>query len=114
MLSFRIIFLAAVVALGGCSQAPLVTVRNNSGVTLSNVVVSAAGFSNRIASIAPGGQRRLALQARGEFDLRFTCDAAGLRIDSGGHPFGSDGGYKIVATVRTNLEVVLFADYSGY
>src|SRR3989442_1138624 len=63
------------------------------------VVIDASGGHRRRAWVGrllqwhseyrTGRQRRLTLQARGQFDLRFTCDAAGQRVDSGGRPFGS-------------------------
>jgi hypothetical protein len=40
----------------GCSRHPQVTVHNNSGVTITNVVISGQGFSEKLGDIVPGGR----------------------------------------------------------
>lgn len=59
MLIYRIIILAWVVALAGCSPSPVVTITNHSPVALTNVVVSGSGFSERIERIAAGAETEL-------------------------------------------------------
>src|SRR5437773_2625639 len=42
-----VILLTTVVTLAGCSRAPVITIANLSPVTLSNLVISGSGFSDR-------------------------------------------------------------------
>ena len=51
MQCYRILMLAWVVALAGCSPSPVVTITNHSPAALNNGVVSGSGFSERIESI---------------------------------------------------------------
>lgn len=102
----RIIILAAIVALVGCSRAPVVTITNHSAVTLSNVVVSGSGFSNRIGSIAAGAEHRLTVRPSGESGVRIAFDAGSQHVDSGQQGYiEASGGYRVAATVSTNLSV---------
>src|SRR5438105_4465473 len=70
----------AVVALVGCSRAPVVTITNRSTNVLANVIVSGSGFSNRIESIGAGAESRLTVRPRGESGLRIAFDACGQRV----------------------------------
>ncbi len=110
----RIIFFAAVVVLAGCSRAPVVTITNHSTVTLSNVVVSGSGFSERIGSIAAGAEHRLTVHPSGESGLRVEFDAAGQHIDGGQQGYFESGGYRVTATVSTNLSVSVSSDLGSY
>ena len=73
--------IAAALALGGCSRAPVVTLTNDSTATASNVVVSGPGFSESVGNIAPGAEHKLTVHpsARGGFRLEF--DADGRHVD---------------------------------
>jgi len=111
----RIIILAAIVALAGCSRAPVVAITNRSSVTLSNVVVSGSGFSERIDSIAAGGVHRITIHPRGESGMRVAFDAGTQHEDSGERGyFEAGGGYRVSATVSTNLSVSVSSDLRSY
>jgi hypothetical protein len=111
----RIIVIAALVALEGCSRAPVVTIANRSTVTLSNIVISGSGFSNRIDRIAGGGEHRLTVHPRGESGVRLAFDAGGQHVDSGEQGyFEASGGYRVIVTVNTNLSVSVSSDLSSY
>ena len=90
MQCYRILMLAWVVALAGCSPSPVVTITNHSPVALNNVVVSGSGFSERIESIAAGAEHRVTARPRGESGLR------------------------VAVTVQSDLKVSVSSDLGGY
>ncbi|HNQ88910.1 MAG TPA: hypothetical protein PKM73_09875 [Verrucomicrobiota bacterium] len=107
----RIVLLAVLAAAAGCSRAPVITVRNLSSQALSNVVVSGSGFTNRIGSIAAGGEHRLAVRPSGDSSLRLVFDAGTQHVDSGSQGyFEAGGGYRVTATVDTNLSVSIASE----
>ena len=96
----------------GCSRAPLVTIENHSAFTLSNVVVSGSGFTQPVGSIVPGSEHKLSVHPTGESGLRVAFDSEGRHIDSGEQGyFEGDGGYRVTATVGTNLSVSITSDF---
>lgn len=102
-----IAIIVASMALGaGCSSAPVITVRNESPITISNVVVSGSGFTHHIGSIPPKSQRRLAVRPSGESGVRLTFEAGTKRIDSGSQGYvEARGRYRITVTVDPNFRV---------
>jgi hypothetical protein len=97
---------AALVLAAGCSRAPVITIKNQSSLTISNIVVSGSGFTNRIAAIPAGSQHRLTVRPSGDSGLWLVFDAGTQHIDSGSQGyFEAGGGYRITATVGTNLSV---------
>ena len=93
-------------ALTGCSRHPQVTVRNNSGVTITNVVISGSGFSEKVRDIVPGGSERAAVRPTADSGLRIAFDANGIR-----HNPPEDGyleaspHYRVTATVAPDFTV---------
>lgn len=106
----RIILVTLGLILSGCSRAPVVTITNHSTVTLSNVVVSGSGFTHQVPIIAPGAEHRMSVRPSGESALRVEFDAAGRHIDSGQQGYFDGGGYRVSATVSTNLDVSVTSD----
>jgi hypothetical protein len=95
----------------GCSRPPVITIQNESSATISNVVVSGTGFTHRIDHIAAGGEQRLTVRPSGESGIRIAFDAGTQQIDSGSQGyFEPAGGYRITATVDTNLNVTVVDD----
>ena len=111
---FSVILAAVAAAVSGCSHSPAVTIKNRSSVTLSNVVVSGSGFSERIDSIAIGGEHKLTVHPRGESGLGVAFDAAGRHFDAGQQDYFEDGGYRITAIVSTNFTVAVSVDSRSY
>ncbi len=110
-----LITLSAIVALAGCSRAPVVTITNRSTNALANVVVSGSGFSNHIATIAAGGESRLTVRPRGESGVRVAFDAGGQHIDAGEQGyFEAGGGYRVAVTVEPDLKVSVSSDLRSY
>ena len=101
-----LIIVATLLAAVGCSRAPVITIKNQSSLTLSNVVVSGSGFSERIGSIPAGEEHRLRVRPSGDSGVRLVFDAGKQHVDSGAQGyFEAGGGYRITATVETNLSV---------
>lgn len=106
---------AITLVVSSCSRGPLVTVRNQSGSTLSNMVVSGSGFSERVGSIPAGGEHRLRVHPRGETGVRLEFDVGARHVDTGSQGyFEASGGYRITATVGTNLEVSVTSELGKY
>ena len=104
--SILLIAVSLLVAGAGCSRAPTLILRNQSSLTLSNVVVSGTGFSERIATLPAGAEHRLRLKPTGESGVRLTFDAGTQRVDSGSQGYVEPrGGYRVMLTVGTNLNV---------
>jgi hypothetical protein len=112
---YRIIILAWVVALAGCSPSPVVTITNRSPVALTNVVVSGSGFSERIERIAAGAEGRVTVRPRGESGLRIAFDAGSQHIDVDDLSYiEASGGYRVAVTVQSDLKVSASSDLRGY
>ena len=106
-----VIILVAIVLVAGCSPAPVVTITNHSSVTLSNVVVSGSGFSERVAKITARGGKRLTVHPKGDTGLRVAFDAGGHHVDSGQQGyFEATGRYRVSAIVSRDLCVSVSAD----
>lgn len=92
--------------LPGCARSPVISVRNDSGLTLSNVVVSGTGFSERLADLPPGGELHRRVRPQGESGVRMVFEAGTRRVDSGPQGyFERGGGARIQVRVGTNLSV---------
>jgi hypothetical protein len=99
----------------GCSRTPVITVRNESGCTLSNVVISGTGFSERLADLPHGAEIHRRVRPRGESGVRLAFEAGGRQVDSGAQGyFESGGGSRIGVTVGTNLNVSITQSERGY
>lgn len=115
MNALRFALVAMLAGSAGCSRAPLITLRNESSLTLSNVVVSGSGFSEDVGTIAVGGTHRLRVRPRGESGVRMVFDAGTQHVDSGAEGyFEPGGGYRVAVTVRTNLTVSVSEELRGY
>lgn len=109
------IVVGVVTLLTGCSRGPVITIRNASPLTLSNVVVSGAGFSERIGSLSAGAQHRFTARPSGESGLRVAFDGDGRHIETGPQGyFEAGGGYRVAATVNGNLTVSVASELSSY
>jgi hypothetical protein len=101
--------------LPGCSRAPVLTIRNDSSLTLSNLVVSGSGFSERIGNLPAGGEHRLTLRPRGESGVQLVFDAGSRHVDSGSQGYIEGGsGDRITAIVGTNLTVSVAQETRRY
>src|SRR5260221_12752172 len=102
----RPIILAVTVTFAGCDRGTVITITNRSPVVLTDVVVSGSGFSERVDSIAPGTERKLAVRARGESGVRIAFEAAGQHIDTPEQGYFEAGSpYTVAVTVGPDLKV---------
>ena len=86
----------------GCRRSPVVVVTNESGVTVSNVVVSGVGFTNAIAVMAAGDRMALRVRPSGDSHVRATFEAGRLH-DSGNLGYlGNSGAYRVGLVIGTN------------
>ena len=109
------LIVVAVALLAGCSRAPVLTLANRSTLTISNVVVSGSGFSNRIDSVASGRECSLTIHPQGKSGVHVAFDAAGQHIDSGEQGYFEDSGsYRVRAVVSANLTVSVTSDIRPY
>ncbi len=114
-ISIFIITVSALLAAAGCSRAPVLTIKNQSSLTLSNVVVSGTGFSQGIGSIPAGDEHRLTVRPRGDSDVRLVFDAGTNHVDSAAQGyFEAGGGYRVAVTVGTNLSVTVTEHLRSY
>lgn len=101
-----LITLGLATALCSCSPAPRITVKNDSPHTLSNLVVSGTGFSERLPILEPGTQHQWTVTPSSESSLGLRFDAAQRTVDSGKQGyFEPKGRYRIEAVVRPELNV---------
>jgi len=108
----RVVILAALAAAAGCSRAPVITIQNQTSLTLSNLVVSGSGFTDRIELIPPGAEHRLTVRPSGESGVRLVFDAGSTQqVDSGTQGYiEAGGGYRVTVTVDTNLGVTISSE----
>ena len=66
--------------LSGCSRPPVLTIRNGSTATVSNVVVSGTGFSTLINMLTPDEVRRMTVRPRGDSGVRVVFEVGGRKI----------------------------------
>lgn len=107
----RLLLLSTLLLAPGCSRRPAMTVKNQSPHTISNVVVSGSGFTENLGSIPAGGERRVRVRPTGDSGMRLVFDAESQHVDSGSQGyFEASGGYRMTATVGTNLSVTVLQD----
>lgn len=78
---FVLAHLAAMVLLGltACFRRPEVTGGNNSGVVITDVVISGSGFTQKLGDIRCGGSAKAAVRPTADSGLRLAFGANGSR-----------------------------------
>lgn len=78
-------------------------------------MVSGTGFSERIRSLPASGEHRLRVRPQGESGVRLVFDGGTRHVDSGvqGY-FEPGGGYRMTATVGTDLNVAVSEEVREY
>lgn len=105
-LAYFCLSLLLVSGVPSCTRHPQVTVHNNSGVTITNVVISGSGFSEKVRDIVPGGSERAAVRPTADSGLRLAFDANGTRYNppEDGY-FEASTHYRVTATVAADFSV---------
>lgn len=101
------------VALSGCSSGVPITIANHSAVAVQELVLSGSGFSQSVATIAPGDSATVLIHATGESGLgvAFTANAHRVTLPEQGY-FEGSGGYKVSVAINPNLSVLVRSDLS--
>ena len=73
---------AALAITAGCRKHPSVTVSNQSGSTVSNLVLSGNGFTLPLPPLAPGASTHVLVHPRSSSSVRLAFDS-GRAFDSG-------------------------------
>lgn len=109
---FPLVLLAVFV---GCSRPPVITIKNQSSVTISNVVVSGSGFEKKIGQISANQDHRLKVEPQAESGVRLVFDAGPRHVDSGSQGYiEPKGGYKVTVEVDSDLNVIVSDDLKNY
>jgi hypothetical protein len=109
LLRLAVPLLAAVLC--GCHPEPRITVKNHSPHTLSNLVVSGAGFSERLPVLEPGAEHRWSVRPSGDSGLTLRFDADRRTVDSGKQGYFEPAShYRVEATVQSDLTVSVKAE----
>lgn len=78
-LFLAILFFPGLAGFAACSRHPEVTVRNHSGATITEVVISGTGFSKKLGDIGPGHHAKTAVSPAADSGLRVSFDVNGQR-----------------------------------
>lgn len=104
----RILALTLGLVSASCSRAPIVTIVNQSPLTLSNVVASGSGFSQPLGNIAPGSTHPIQVHPPSESGVRLQFDAEGRHWDTGPQGYlEPHAGDRLTLRVLTNLSVTV-------
>ena len=87
-----------------------INILNGSSETLTDIVLTGTGFSERIESLAPGDVATLRVKPTGESGLAVSFVARGERqeVDQQGY-FEGNGHYQVRVEVRNDLSVTVRA-----
>jgi hypothetical protein len=103
----RVAALLAMLLLAGCVSGVPVSIENGSDRPLSRVTVSGSGFSESIASIAPGATETLYVRPKGETAVRVEFDVDGQRYSSQSEAIANDNVNRIDVKVGAGLEIAV-------
>lgn len=111
-----LIITATVLIATGCSQEPVIVVTNSSGITLTNIVISGSGFSQRIGRLSPRETARLVVHPQGDSGVRVAFDAAHCRSDTKGQVgfFKKKGRYLVDIVIGPGLRLAVLSESRGY
>lgn len=84
----------------GCSPPHRLSIRNDSPITISNVVICGRGYSNYVASLAPQQQVKAWVRPQAGSEMTLTFSARGSSIS-----FSS--GYRDFVRITPTLQVML-------
>ena len=102
-------------SLAGCHRATEVSVSNQSGVALEQVVLSGAGFERPLGTIAAGARVATLVHPRGESGLALSFRAGGrpVLLPPAGYVEGG-GRYRVRMVVDPALRADVDAQLAAY
>ena len=88
----------------GCDRSTPVSVMNQSGATLRNVVISGSGFDQPLGDIAQGVAATTQVRPRGESGLKLSFQSGHrlVTLPAGGY-FEGGGRYEVTVVVTRDL-----------
>jgi hypothetical protein len=90
--------------MAGCSEAPVITLKNRSPVELTNIVISGAGFLQHIVRLAPGADYQFTIYPDEQTGIRLAFGAEGKRVVAPETGYvRARGGYRVDVVVETTL-----------
>src|SRR5262245_33868768 len=109
--AIALLLIAAIVTAAwfGLFSSPTVTIRNESPLVVSNVVVSGNGFSELAGSIDPGHEKTVSMHPSGDSSVRVTFTAGEKQCDSGDQEYIAGNGDRFTATIDQNLSLKIRA-----
>jgi len=110
-----VLLLAMAWALAGCHRATQVSIANQSGVALEQVVLSGAGFERPLGTIAAGASVATLVHPRGESGLALSFRAQGrpVLLPPSGYVEGG-GRYRVRVVVDPALRAEVDAQLASY
>ncbi|HQJ08054.1 MAG TPA: hypothetical protein PLF54_03555 [Deltaproteobacteria bacterium] len=107
---------AAMLMQAGCSQEPAIVVTNQSGITLTNVILSGSGFSQRIDRLPPRAVTKFMVSPKGPSGVEVAFDAGGRHFDTKGQIglFRDRGRYLVDVVIGPDLRLTVLSESRGY
>jgi hypothetical protein len=111
-----LIVITAMLMPAGCSREPVIVLTNRSGITLTNVIVSGSGFSQRIGRLSPHAVTRFMVHPKSSSGVRVAFDAAGCHYDTKGEVglFKDKERYLVDITIGPDLRLTVLSESRGY
>jgi hypothetical protein len=100
----------ALLGMVGCSGKPAFDVTNSSSQRLTNIVISGAGFKQRIESLAAGGKASFAVRPTGDTSLSVSFDANEKRIDAPDQGLAFKGSFRVAIQIKADLTVSVVSE----
>lgn len=99
----------------GCDRATPVSVLNQSGATLRDVVVSGNGFDQRLGDIAQGVTATTQVRPKGESGLKLSFQSGHrlVTLPAGGY-FEGGGRYAVTVVVTPDLGAAVSSTLRPY
>ncbi len=103
----RLLLALALAAAPGCRRGPVVFVSNQSGTSVSNLVLSGNGFSHTLPSLAHGASASFNIRPASASPIRLAFHS-GRPFDSGSLGYLEDSSfYRVGLVIRSNGVVSL-------
>lgn len=96
---------AALLGMVGCSGKPEFGITNRSSHRLTNIVVSGAGFSESIGSLASGANANFTATPTNNSRLKVSFDADDKRIEAIQQGYVSQGSFRITILINDDFTV---------
>ena len=89
----------------GCARGAQVVVKNESGMALTDVVLSGTDFSQQVGTIPPHSEARVSVHPKGESGIVLRGKAGGKTLAFGPDGYFEGGGYIVTLVVTPSLAV---------